>query len=166
MHIFCDWNKNIHNPKGRIILFLFRVSNIAHRSRLLFLLFLPYLILYRLVVEWILCVEIPYKTIIGQGLTLYHGHSLVINDGAVIGSNCTIRHCTTIGNKLLQDGTYSRSPIIANNVDIGSNVCIIGPITIGSNVTIGCGSIVVKDIPDNSIVAGNPARVIKSFGID
>ena len=44
---------------------------------------------------------------------------------------------------------------------LGANVTIIGDITIGNNVTIGAGSVVVKDVPDNSVVVGNPARVIK-----
>ncbi|WP_417885234.1 serine O-acetyltransferase [Zunongwangia sp.] len=112
-------------------------------------------------IEWVLGVELPYKTKVGKGLIIYHGHSLVINDGAIIGDDCTLRHCTTIGNKEKSDGSFSSSPKIGNLVDIGSNVCIIGPIHVGNNVKIGAGSVVVKDIPDNCIVVGNPAKVIK-----
>jgi len=46
-------------------------------------------------------------------------------------------------------------------VNIGANVCIIGGITIRNNVTIGAGSVVIKDVPDNAVVVGNPARVIR-----
>ena len=160
MVVFQDWKKNKSNPKGKLIMVCFRICALASRSKLIFVLFVPLLILYRLCIEWILGIEIPYKTKIGPGFTLYHGQALVINDGTIIGRNCTLRHSTTIGNKLLSTGEYSNSPIIGDNVDIGSNVCIIGPISIGDNVKIGAGSVVTKDIPSDVIVVGNPARII------
>ncbi|MEZ0541028.1 serine O-acetyltransferase [Fibrella arboris] len=159
--IFQDWQQNGSNAKGRIVLTLYRLANLATINRLIFVLLVPYLVLYRLFIEWILGCEIPYKTSIGSGIIIYHGHSLVINDGTIIGNRCTIRHCTTIGSKKLLDSTYSKSPIIGDDVDIGSNVCIIGPITIGNNVTIGAGSVVIKDVPSNTVVAGNPAKIIR-----
>jgi putative colanic acid biosynthesis acetyltransferase WcaB len=71
-----------------------------------------------------------------------------------------LRHSTTIGN--LDNGTGQNScPSIGNNVDIGSNVCIIGKVEIGDNVIIGAGSVVVKNIPSNCVVVGNPAKIIK-----
>lgn len=54
-----------------------------------------------------------------------------------------------------------KRPIIGDNVSLGCNVTIIGGVHIGNNVTVGAGSVVVKDIPDNCIVAGNPAKVIR-----
>jgi putative colanic acid biosynthesis acetyltransferase WcaB len=163
MSIFCDWSRNSGNIKGRLILLLFRISNRGSRKGLLFIILLPYLILYRLIVEWILGIEIPYKTQIGGGLILYHGQGLVINDGTIIGKNCTLRHNTTIGNKELPTGKLTDSPKIGNGVNIGSNVCIIGPISIGDNVIIGAGSVVTKDIPKNSVAVGNPARIIRTI---
>lgn len=159
--LFCDWKSNRLNFKGRIVLLSFRLSQIAKINKLLFIIFIPYLILYRIFIEWILGIEIPYKTQIGTGLILFHGQGLVINDSAIIGNNCTVRHCTTIGNKQLLDKSFSNSPIIGNSVNIGSNVIIIGPICIGNNVTIGAGSVITKDIPDNATVVGNPARIIR-----
>ena len=91
--------------------------------------------------------------------------SLNQND-AVIGKNCTLRCNTVIGNKELADGTNSSCPIIGDNVNIGPNSCIIGPIKIGNNVVIGAGSVVIKDVPDNCIVAGNPAKIIKKIKSD
>ncbi|MDR6196889.1 serine acetyltransferase [Siphonobacter sp. SORGH_AS_0500] len=166
MNIFQDYKRNKKNIKGQIILILFRISHIPYNNKFLFIIWVPYLIAYRVFVEWILGIEIPYKTEIGKGLVVFHGHALVVNDGTVIGENCVLRHCTTIGNKQLPDGSYSTCPRIGNNVDVGANVCIIGPISIGNNVTIGAGSTVVKDVPANCIVVGNPARIIKYLNVD
>lgn len=159
-NIVQDWNRNERNIKARLILIGFRLANLGKENKLLFILLIPHLIVYRILVEWILGVELPWKTTIGKGLVIHHGQALVVNDGSVIGSNCTLRHCTTIGNKTMADGSFSKSPIIGDNVDVGSNVCIIGPIKVGNNVKIGAGSIVVKDVPDFAVIAGNPARII------
>ncbi|GAB3783999.1 serine acetyltransferase [Spirosoma horti] len=163
MYIFQDWKRNHNSLKGRIVLPLFRAASSARQNKLIFFILLPYLILYRFLVEWVLGIELPYKTKINRGLVIYHGQSLVVNDGTVIGSNCTLRHCTTIGNKQNSDGSFSKCPIIGNNVDIGAHVCLIGPITIGDNVVIGAGSVVVKDVPSNSVVVGNPAKIIRKI---
>ncbi len=70
-----------------------------------------------------------------------------------------LRNSVTIGHKKLSDGTLSACPRIGNNVDIGANVVIIGDIEIGDNVIIGAGSVVVKSIPADCTVVGNPARI-------
>ncbi|MGC3947777.1 MAG: DapH/DapD/GlmU-related protein [Chryseolinea sp.] len=117
-------------------------------------------------VEWFLGCEIPFRTRIGKSLRLYHGQSLIINNKAVIGSHCTLRQSTTIGNKDLGSSSWSASPVIGNNVDIGSNAVIIGPVVIGDNVKIGAGAVVTKDVPSNVVVAGNPAKIIKTLNND
>lgn len=155
--IFQDWNANENNAKGRVILLLFRTANICSKRKYLYFLGFPYLVFYRLFIEWILSIEIPWNMQAGKNLIIYHGQSLVINNEVVIGENCILRHCTTIGNKQLPDGTMSRSPVIGNNVDIGSNTCIVGDIIIHDNVTIGCGAIVISSIRANCIAVGNPA---------
>jgi len=156
--IFQDWNSN--STKGRLILVLFRIANFGTKNKFYKMVSIPYRLFYTVFVEWILGVELQWKTKAGKGLTLYHGQALVVNGGTILGSKCTLRHCTTIGNKQLDNGTYSNAPIIGNNVDIGSNVCIIGGIHIGNNVKIGSGTVVTKDLPDNCIAVGNPARII------
>ena len=94
----------------------------------------------------------------GAAFVLNHPYSTIINAKS-IGNNFTCCQCTTIGNK--NHGRNDLIPSIGNNVSLGANVVIIGDITIGDNVVIGAGSVVVKDIPDNCIVAGNPARIVK-----
>lgn len=103
--------------------------------------------------------SIPFN-VFEDGLRLPHYGGIIINGNVKIGKNCSIRPFTVIGNK--KDGDNSSVPIIGNNVEIGCNVSIIGKVKIGDNVSIGAGSVVITDIPSNSICAGNPARVIRS----
>lgn len=160
-YLFQDWRTNNNNAKGKIVMVLFRLAQLATRNRILFLVMIPYLLFYKVAVEWFLGIEIPYTVRIGKNLFLAHGQALVVIHGATIGDNCVLRQSTTIGIKRNADGTYSRCPVIGNNVEIGANACIIGDIRIGNNVVIGAGAVVVKNVPDNSIVIGNPARIIR-----
>lgn len=98
---------------------------------------------------------IPFSSNVGKGLKFAHPYSTILNAES-IGDNFSCIHCTTIGKK---DG---KRPRIGNNVSCGCHVTIIGDITIGNNVTIGAGAVVVKDVPDNAVVVGNPARIIKT----
>lgn len=160
-YLFQDWSANRQNFKAQWVLFCFRLLQAFNRFTLTKIIFFPYFMLYRFSIEWVLGIELPRKLTIGKGLSLYHGQALVVNKNTVIGAHCVLRNSTTIGHKKLADGTFSRSPRIGNYVDIGANVCIIGDITIGDNVIIGAGAVVTKDIPANSIVVGNPARILE-----
>lgn len=101
---------------------------------------------------------ISKTTTIGKAFMAVHPFSTIIN-AEKIGDNFNCKNCTTIASKNSMDDR----PIIGDNVELGANVVIIGPVVIGNNVVIGAGSVVVKDIPDNVIVAGNPAKIIKSI---
>ena len=160
--IFQDWQANEGNPKGRLVMVLFRVAH-ALRSGPKWLLPVAaaYGVAYRIGVEWILGIELPWKTKVGAGLRIYHGYGLVVGDESVIGNDCTLRHGTTLGFKILPDGSRSTAPVLGNNVEIGPSVTILGPVKIGDNAVIGAGAVVVKDVPAGAIVAGNPARILK-----
>lgn len=163
-YFFQDWSANRGNAKGRIFLFSFRVVNYLRRCHpVLIFVFLPCFIFHRLFFEWILGIEIPWKTRVGRGLVLFHGTGVVVNDRAVIGSNVVLRHCTTIGVGRTGPLGEGDAPVIGSNVDVGSNVCIIGGVFVGDNSVIGAGSVVVSNIPPFSVAVGNPARVIKSL---
>jgi len=164
--IFQDWHANKGNVKGRLFLLLFRIANFCACGKVYFYIGLPYLIFYKIFVQWLFTLEIPWNVKIGKNLAIYHGQALILNKDVIIGENCTLRHCTTIGVKQDLDGGSGNAPVLGNNVDVGNNVCVIGDILIGDNVKIGSGSVVVKSITANCIVAGNPAvvkRVINSI---
>ena len=119
-------------------------------------------VLYVLYSEYVLGCEIKWYTEIGTGFEIFHGaRGSVISPTAIIGKNVSLRQNTTIGSKGF-DGA-DNSPIIEDNVTIGPNVCIIGHVRVGHDCIIGAGAVVVKDVPPNTIVAGNPAVVIKEL---
>lgn len=156
-----NWNHS--NPKPFVIIFCFRLTSYLalHRFKILKYLSYPIRIMYRLLIEWFLGVEIPDTTKVGHSLIIHHGIGLVLNADVIIGDNVILRNNTTIGHKTDRFGKSLGSPTIGNHVNIGANVVIIGNIYIGDHAIIGAGTVVVKDVPSRAVVVGNPAKIIK-----
>jgi len=99
-------------------------------------------------------IQLQRQTKVGYGLYIGHGGPIIVSPTATIGNNCNLSQFTTIGSN---DGQAAK---IGDNTYIGPNVCIVEDVVIGNNVTIGAGSVVTKDIPDNATAVGNYAKVI------
>lgn len=98
--------------------------------------------------------NIPSNTKIGFGLYIGHGQCIVVNPTTKIGNNVNLSQFTSIGSN------HNNAATIGDNVYIGPNVCIVENVKVGNNVKIGAGAVVIKDIPENAIAAGVPARVL------
>ena len=145
------------NSKGLVFIVCFRIAHFFTTNTVLYIIGCPIWILYRFIFNWILGIDIHERTHIGRSFVIWHGVGLVVNPDTIIGNNVTLRNNTTIGNA----HRGGKSPVLCDGVNIGPNCAVIGNITIGENSIIGAGSVVVKDVEPNTVVAGNPAIVIK-----
>jgi serine O-acetyltransferase len=145
--------KGLMIPGFRYV-FLMRKS--AKKSRFSIIGFFYWLLLRRYMFKY--GFQIPASTQIGKGLYIGHFGAIVINEMTIIGDNCSITYNVTIGKT--NRGSKKGCPVIGNEVWIGAGAVIVGKITIGSNVLIAPNAFVNFDIPSDSIVIGNPARII------
>ncbi|ACZ75419.1 putative capsular polysacharide biosynthesis transferase [Dickeya parazeae Ech586] len=145
--------------KSKLVILLFRLSTIWQSSNLLLkIVSLPFVILNKVINEWVFCVEIPHRTQIGFGLKIYHPHCIVLNADVVIGDNCTLRQGVTIGSVVNRDGQVTKSPVLGNQVELGANAILLGDITVGDNVKVGAGTVVTKSLAENKVVVGYGVR--------
>jgi len=102
-------------------------------------------------------VEIHPAARLGDGLFIDHGMGVVIGETAEIGENVTLLQGVTLGGTSLK--REKRHPTLADNVVVGAGAKILGALTIGAGSRIGAGSVVVREVPENSVVVGVPGRV-------
>ena len=107
-------------------------------------------------------IEIHPGASIGRGFFIDHGMGVVIGETAEIGDNCLLYHGVTLGGVSLEK--KKRHPTLGNNVVIGAGAKVLGAITLQDNVKVGANAVVLKDVPPNSVVVGNPGRVVIQDG--
>ena len=113
-------------------------------------------------------IEIHPGARIGKGIFIDHGDGVVIGETTVIGDNVTLYQGVTLGGTGKDVG--KRHPTIGSHVTIGAGAKVLGPFTVGDGSKIGAGAVVLKEVPPNSTVVGNPGRIVrregKSAGVD
>ncbi|MGQ9618375.1 MAG: serine O-acetyltransferase [Candidatus Aminicenantia bacterium] len=101
---------------------------------------------------------------IGRRVFIDHGSGVVIGETAQIGDDVLIYQGVTLGGTSLEK--KKRHPTIGNNVLIGAGAIILGPIKVGDNARIAAGSVVVRDVPSNTTAVGVPARISFEFSAE
>ena len=108
-------------------------------------------------------IEIHPRANIGKNLFIDHGMGVVIGETSEIGDNVTIYHMVTLGGispsvNSNEQRNIKRHPTIKDNVVVGSGAQILGPVTVGKNAKIGANAVVTKDVPENAVMVGIPAK--------
>ena len=108
-------------------------------------------------------IEIHPKAIIGENLFIDHGMGVVIGEKSEIGNNVTIYHMVTLGGispSINSDDQRNskRHPTLMDNVVVGSGAQVLGPVVVGKNAKIGANAVVTKDVPENAVMVGIPAK--------
>jgi serine O-acetyltransferase len=110
------------------------------------------------VARWLTGIEIHPGAQIGRRLFIDHGLGVVIGETAIVGDDVTLYQGVTLGGTGKERGR--RHPTVLDNVVVGDGAKILGNITVGRNCRIGAGSVVLRDVPDDSTVVGVPGHVI------
>ena len=117
-------------------------------------------------------IEIHPKANIGKNLFIDHGMGVVIGETSEIGDNVTIYHMATLGGispsiNSNEQRNIKRHPTLKDNVVVGSGAQILGPVTVGKNAKIGANAVVTKDVPENAVMVGIPAKNVgETLGSD
>lgn len=163
-NLSADWQRNKHSAKSTLIVFMYRASSYfaQHESVFVRLTGIPVRLLYKLIIEFLMGVELPDRVVAGPGLAVFHGIGLVVNAKAQLGRNVTLRQNTTIGAKRAGE----LAPIIEDDVSVGVNAVLLGAITIGARTTIGAGAIVTQDCPKDSVVYAARSTIKCAQGVE
>jgi serine O-acetyltransferase len=112
-------------------------------------------------------IEIHPGAKIGKNLFIDHGMGVVVGESAEIGNNVTLYHGVTLGGISPSENSYEqrnikRHPTLKDNVIVGSSAQVLGPIVVGKYARIGANTVVLKNVPENATMVGNPAKNIKT----
>ena len=116
-------------------------------------------------------IEIHPKAKIGKNLFIDHGMGVVIGETSEIGDNVTIYHGVTLGGispsiDSDKQRNVKRHPTLKNNVVVGSGAQILGPVIVGENAKIGANAVVTKNVPENAVMVGIPAKNVGTAPTD
>jgi serine O-acetyltransferase len=156
-----DWITHERDPwrQGLWVMVVYRFGQWRYQIRPR-IIRMPFSFLYKVLFKFaqiLTGVELPCEARIGRRFKIEHFGGIVVSGDATFGDDVVIRNGVTVG--LRQVGRRG-SPTIGNRVDIGAGAKILGAIVVGDDVAIGANSVVINDVPANSIAVGIPARII------
>jgi serine O-acetyltransferase len=105
--------------------------------------------------------EIHPSASIGPGLCLVHSSGVVVGGSVVIGRNCRLHQGVTIGSAGVGAAGVWGEPVVGDDVTIGAHAVLVGPVRIGDRAVIAANAVVTKDVPDDGVVGGVPARLLR-----
>jgi serine O-acetyltransferase len=155
-----DWDTyqgNLLNP-GLWVMAVYRFGRWRYRVRP-GVVRMGFSFVYKILFAWVRAAsgaELPCETRVGRRLRIDHSYGIVISGDAWLGDDVVLRNGVTIG---LRNAGMRGSPVIGHRVDIGTGAKILGTIHVGDGASIGANSVVLTDVPANSIAFGVPARI-------
>lgn len=111
-------------------------------------------------VRWATGVEIHPGARLGKRVFIDHGSGVVIGETAEVGNDVTLYHGVTLGG--VSRGREKRHPTIGDGVTLGAGAKVLGPVTIGSGSRVGANAVLLRSVPEGSVVVGVPGQVISS----
>lgn len=150
----------IASPTTRYLLLFRIVSYMKGKKR--WILFYPVVYMLYRHLQYKTGIQIRPGTKIGGGIRFIHFGDVVLNASARLGKKCIIFNGVTLGAGFLG----GLAPQVGDNVVICTGAKLIGDIKVGNNVIIGAGAVVVKDVPNNAVVGGVPAKILSMDGAE
>jgi serine O-acetyltransferase len=148
--------------KSFLAIAVYRLDRFCYLSfgrswRIIRVLLTPLFFLFR---PWLGSCEIHYLADIGRGLKILHPSlGVVISGYAIIGQDCTLTGGNCIGGR--ENMAYCQL-FVGDNVTLGANAVVLGPVRLGNNIKVGAGAVVIHDAADNDVLVGVPAHSIKA----
>ena len=162
-----DSRANRHDARCWFVVMAFRITAAARgsgpRPRPAAL---PVIVVYKVIVDWLLGIDLPLRLSVGPGIRLYHAYGLVIHPEARLGAGVVLKHGVTIGHRGDEEGGEGPTPRIGDGVVFGPHSQVLGDVTVGEGALIGAGAVVLSDVPAGATAVGVPARVIPPAGSD
>lgn len=139
--------------RGFHALLIYRISHFLWKKKI------PLIpLLFTRIIQILYAIDIDYRARIEGGCMIVHGVGLVIGSKVIIKKGCKLYHEVTLG--IAETDENDGLPILEENVIIGAGAKVLGKIRIGKNAKIGANSVVIRDVPENHIAVGIPAKNI------